>query len=280
MEGRAKVPNKPIQEDLTVFSPEFDFESSIKRYGQIYPIIKSEYGIVDGVHRSALGCEDERVIEVESELDHWILRYQLNEPAKAKDDYFKTKRECIGNLARLLKEENPSIGNVELEEKIGELLGVSKRTVRKYLPEEYKRKYKIGSTLPISKQRERIKQTLGSMDASQYPYLKEILRNTKPYLHGKKIQEYFTSCSLAHKQKRGDFFTVFIEDFYLKEEKKIKVSNRLLKALEIIHGETDPEYLVEVALTEYIREHGVTDEQIIKETEEDLKEEWLIGNDA
>ncbi|RLC81836.1 MAG: hypothetical protein DRI61_03275 [Chloroflexi bacterium] len=53
---------------------QFDLKQSIEKYGQFYPIIKSQYGIVDGFHRKLAGGSEVKEIQVNSRLEHWLLR--------------------------------------------------------------------------------------------------------------------------------------------------------------------------------------------------------------
>jgi len=310
-----------------VSEKEVDLKASLKEFGQIYPIIKSQFGIIDGFHRELAGCKEVKHIEVKDRIAHYALRFQLNQPDKTPEELFEDRRKCVDEIARELQSRDPELKGLRLQEEIGKILGIAPRTVRKYLSDEFKRAYServtkeateedstlinknvlkgeeepSGGMLDIDKkvifgkgvpkqetkakyadERDKTYLALARHFPEQKKILREILRNTKPYLKTKDDIDRFW---LKVQRSKEDPFTIFVKEFYLYDGPgngwrfAIPWWIRLrLKA--IIDKEGDPtmtpERLAIKVLGDYTVEKGITNEETIKLAKEELKREWLI----
>jgi len=127
-------------------------------------------------------------------------------------------------------------------------------------------------------ERSRVKFALGKHYPEEYKYLKEICRDTKPYLRTKdEIERYFLAVS---RDKTRTPFRIFVEEFYFFKPWRVSLSQLLKKGLELVidkQGISEtPETLTVDILQKYIQEKGVTHEEIADALQQELKEEWFI----
>jgi hypothetical protein len=116
----------------------------------------------------------------------------------------------------------------------------------------------------------------------QRDILREILRDTKPYLRTKDdIDRYW----LKVQRSKEDPFTVFVKEFYFYDGSGNGWRFYLpwwirLKLQIIIDREGDPtmtpEMLAEKILSDYIAEKEVSNEEAVNLAKEELKKEWMI----
>jgi ParB-like chromosome segregation protein Spo0J len=119
----------------------------------------------------------------------------------------------------------------------------------------------------------------------QYLYvLREILRETKPLLKSKEeVEEFYKKIRLAEQQLKKDVnpLDVFIKEFYLEEEVKVKVPRKYLEALYLLaisnmeyssEGQIDSEIALVEVLKEKLREIDYS--KIIKRVKLKLLNEW------
>jgi len=288
----------------------FDLKSSIQRFGMVYPIIKTRYGILDGFHRKLAGGKEERFIEVPDRITHYALRYHLNEKAKTPEEIQEDKRKCIYEIGLELQRQDPSLRGYELQRKIAEVLGISERTLRRYLPDEFKEEMK---GLDEEKARE-AREKAGEVKRQQvrgdriekrvqpkhdelrvktrlalekhYPgeskLLREILRSEKPFLRSKDdINRYWELC----RRSKESPFTVFIKNFYAYDGPtglgyRPALPYWIKKGLEIIASregeEKSADALATEILSKYITDKGLTKEEIYTGLQKEFKAEWCL----
>ena len=232
-----------------------DLKKSIERFGQLYPIIESQFGIVDGFHRKLAGGTEVKKIKVKDRLEHAVLRFHANQRDKSRIDHFNDNVKCFKDAATVLQIHDPSLQGTALVEKLQEVFGVSKKTVYKYLPDDFKRwswkreeeKPKIPEikieepagkeSVPVEEKKEtkekKEKKAKFSNErmktrralARHYPehnvLLKQILRDVKPYLRTKDdINKFWHAAVNPGRFFKGedmpkDPFTTFVRLFYL-----------------------------------------------------------------
>ncbi|RLC81835.1 MAG: hypothetical protein DRI61_03270 [Chloroflexi bacterium] len=182
---------------------------------------------------------------------------------------------------------------------MAELLGVSERTVRRYLPEEFKetetargvpvpppRAKEEPSGAKYSLERKRTALALQKHFPEQAKEIREILRSEKPYLRSKDdIDRYW---ELVRKS-REDPFTVFTKHFYLYDGPTglgyrpalpywIKIGlEEVAKEKAKEGGEaTSPDALATQVLADYITQQGIERERLVEAAKEHLRKEWLL----
>jgi len=288
----------------------FDLKLSLQRFGQFYPIIKSRFGIVDGFHRETCGGTEVREIDVKDKVEHWVLRWHLNEKDKTPEQVRQDKIQCVLEIGNELRSKNPELKGYKLQRAIAEKLGVSQSTVQRYLPDEFKlevsskgglpieeaRKAAIHSTpdvvpsesrSPLDLERDRTRLAL----AKHYPefnlVLKQILRNEKPYLATKdKVDRFWKIVS----RKGLDPLTAYVRYFYLYEGPgrgwRPELPYWIKLRLEAIGEEegVSAEALLAKIAGDYtcgaeIKGKSVSVEQTEKRGKVELLKEWLIKED-
>ncbi|MEM3662774.1 MAG: ParB/RepB/Spo0J family partition protein [Sulfolobales archaeon] len=289
--------NKSISESA---DPVDMLKTSVSRYGQIYPIVKDQYGIIDGFHRDLIGCRDVKTITTKDLKEHYVLRFQLNYGAKDSVRRTEDLKKCVGELARLIKQEKPMISQEELWEEVGSLLGLSAKTIKNYyLPEEYKRSLSLGrdknrktsDTLPVERAKVlrivteklwNLKDDNGEPLSTEQvleekKWAREILRDEKPPLKTKDDIDRFYELFV---RKPGTPSDIFVRSFYL-----LKGPNGLgwrpelpwwyRYALEEITGE-NPEKALYDLLAQKIAEAKRSVEDYVSKGKEELKKQWAL----
>ena len=104
-------------------------EQSMKEIGQIYPVIKSQYGkILDGKHRKEVNpnCREE-IVNVKDEVDELRIRVHVNLIRRKVSD--EEKREWVREAREIFRKRHGREGTVR---EIAELLGIDKMIVNRY----------------------------------------------------------------------------------------------------------------------------------------------------
>lgn len=288
---------------------EIDLKKSLKEHGQIYPIIESQYGIVDGFHRKMSGARDVRRIIVKDRADHARKRLLANMKAKSTSEHFNDIQKCLTTIIREFKLKKPGLKGKALQEAVCEYTSIAPRTYYKYLPEEFKDQTKaeagkLGGKATAKRDDSAAyhaaKPKLHNERYKVYQYvlrnfsryagvipnfkeiIKEITRDEKPYLKTKDdIDRYWKATRTA----KTDPFTVFVEQFYLYDGPFMGwrfglpwwIRLRLKEYIEREGENLDPESLAIKILGDWTVEHGITNEQTIERAKSELRKEWVLG---
>jgi len=107
---------------------ELDLAISKKVVGEIYPVIKDQYGnILDGKHRKAVDPNwKETVVEVRDELEALLVRVHAN--IMRREIPIEEKQEWVREARRILQKR----GLRGTQKEIADALGVSRQWVAKY----------------------------------------------------------------------------------------------------------------------------------------------------
>lgn len=116
-------------------SEEYNLWSSVKTVGEIYPVIKDQYGnILDGRHRKKVNPNwKETAVEVKDELEALLIRVHAN--IMRREVSVEEKQEWVREARRILQ----ARGMKGTQEEIAKVLGLSQRWVSKYDLEPYQK---------------------------------------------------------------------------------------------------------------------------------------------
>ncbi len=266
-----------------------DLKASIEKYGQFYPIVRSQFGIVDGKHRELAGGREYKDIVVKDLIDHWALRLHLNLKGKTGSEQAEDNRKCILEIAKALKSRNPNITQAELKREIASAALISERTVERYMPEEVK-KWTVHRRAehaepedPTSKLRKQtysalLQRMLGEPYAQEEkPWLKEILRDQEPPLRTRDdVNRFLKTCILSKEAPS----TVYIRDFYMMQGPtglgwRPQLPYWFKYALRMI-GNDEPEVVLYELVNRAITEAKITLQDCIAKAKEELLEKWNL----
>jgi uncharacterized Fe-S cluster-containing radical SAM superfamily protein len=110
--------------------------STQKRFGAIYPVIKSEDGeVIDGFHRLSAGWDNVITLPIKERKDKLALKLTLNAVRRTMPP--EEKKAIVSEIAQILVEKGVPKGK-PLVKALSKEIGLSERWVYKYLPRKFK----------------------------------------------------------------------------------------------------------------------------------------------